>query len=146
MAALHDNEQSLWWDWLSTELSTHGEQNQQYMENADRNTSQGFWNILPRTFLQSTAPSYVHLSPGTSSQDLLCSPETLLIFSFPHLEEGKELNFPYPSFQWQNKGYLSFPYICHFISRETKLQLENQGLMQSFHTEFTLVHLPSTMF
>lgn len=64
VAALHCNEHFLWWDRICMELDTHGEQHWQYTENGNRNTSQGFWNIVPRTFLHSTAPSYVHLSPN----------------------------------------------------------------------------------
>lgn len=44
-----------------------------------------------------------------------------------HLEEGKELNFPYPNFQKQNQGYLSLPCIAVSSSWKQSLNLRTGG-------------------
>ena len=93
-------------------LGTDGEQDQQYLENTGRNTSQDFWNIVPITLQFLIAlPMCIYLKMPFC-HDLLSSSKHFSHCFFSIFEEGEELNFLHPNFQKQNKQYLSFPYIA----------------------------------
>lgn len=124
-------------------LGTDGEQNQQYMENAGRNTSQDFWNTVSRTLLFLTALSYVHLSQCLFAMISSLPQSTFLTISFPYLEEDEELNFQEKK---KKKRVSLISMCCCFISKQTKLHFKNPGLIESFHTNFTSVHFSYTIF
>ena len=112
----------------SFRLGTNGEQNQQYMENAGRNTSQDFWNTVSRTLLFLTALSYVHLSQWLFAMISSLPQSTFLTISFPYLEEGEELNFLHLNFQEKKKKeYLSYPYVAVSFSSKQNYILRTQG-------------------
>ena len=81
-------------------LGTDGEQNQQYMENAGRNTSQDFWNIVSRILLFFDSPFLCAFISRCLFAMISSFPQsTFLTVPFPYLEEGEELNFLHPNFQ-----------------------------------------------
>lgn len=104
-------------------LGTNGEQNQQYMENAGRNTSQDFWNTVSRTLLFLTALSYVHLSQCLFAMISSLPQSTFLTISFPYLEEGEELNFQ----EKKKKEYLSYPCVAVSFPSKQNYILRTQG-------------------
>lgn len=70
------------------------------------------------------------LFPRISS--ILQSPLFIFPLVFPspnllHLEEGKDLKFPYPNFQKQNQGCLSLPYIAVSSSGKQSYNLRTEG-------------------
>ena len=110
-------------------LGTDGEQNQQYMENAGRNTSQDFWNIVSRILLFFDSPFLCAFISRCLFAMISSFPQsTFLTVPFPYLEEGEELNFLHPNFQKKkNKEYLSFPYIAFSFPSKQSYILRTQG-------------------
>lgn len=123
-----NNEQSLLWDhiciWAGypwrTESTIYGKCRQKYLSKLLKYSVQNiflFDNPFLRAFISRC------LFPMISS--LLQS--IFLIVSFPYLEEGEELNFPYPNFQKQSKENLSFPYITVSFPGKQSYILRTQG-------------------
>lgn len=76
----------------------------------------------------------------------LYSPKSFVHLFSPTFRGREKTKFSIPKLS-KTKSRLSLTSICcYFISRETKPQFKNRGLIESFHTDLTSVYFSYTIF